>query len=213
MTKRGRAGWWTLAVLLLALVALLLLQRRSGGKGALLPSAASAACAPSSCAQLKCASGTHPRVDADRCCRECEPNLPIVPGHDRCAREKCAACPGGTRSEPVEGQCCPTCVQLNEEACKTGKALYDSRRAALDAELKSCSADDDCIVASFGDACSASCPVALNKREIGSVVGRLREEADVYCASCETPVFECPYPDATAARCAKGRCEFLPATP
>ena len=91
---------------------------------------------------------------------------------------------------------------------ETRQAQYDARRTVLEAELRGCRVDDDCMVASFGDACSASCPTPLNKQKLGSVVSHLREEAEVYCERCQIPTFECQYPDATAAKCLKGRCEF-----
>lgn len=182
------------------------------GRGASLRSAAEAsACPPLSCHTLKCSPGMHPRVDSDLCCRECVPNPPsppLVTGAERCAQEKCSPCGEDTRAEPIEGECCPRCVPLDGAACKAGRALYDARRTLLEAELRACHVDDDCMVASFGDACSASCPTPLNKQKLGSVVSHLREEAEVYCERCPTPAFACQYPDATTAKCLKGRCEF-----
>jgi hypothetical protein len=215
VTKLRKVGAWIAALIAIAIVTgvLFFFLRRSRQASVLQVADASAKCLPMSCHTLKCAVGTHPRMDADLCCRECEPNAPTLAINERCAQEKCNPCAEGTRAEPIEGQCCPRCVPLQDEACKKGKALYDARRSALEPELRACSADDDCMVASFGDACSASCPMPLNKQGLGPVVSLLREEADVYCNACPTPMFACQYPDATEASCLKGRCQFKLSNP
>lgn len=211
MTRRRRWGLWIAALLTIAVMigAWFLWSARRARLDA--DSKTAATCSPLSCHTLKCAAGMHARVDSDLCCRECVPNPPsaaITAGHDLCDREKCAPCGDLARAEPVEGECCPRCVPLDGAACKAGKALYDTRRTVLEAELRACNVDGDCMVASFGDACSASCPTPLNKQKLGPVVAHLREEAEVYCEKCPTPAFACQYPDATEAKCSNGRCEF-----
>jgi hypothetical protein len=64
------------------------------------------------------------------------------------------------------------------------------------------------MVASFTDACRASCSLPLNKLRLGSVVAHLREEAAVHCDRCAPEGFECPPLDVTDASCVRGRCEF-----
>lgn len=122
--------------------------------------------------------------------------------------DRCAECPAGMRPETVEGECCPRCVAADQQACERGKARYEDRYAQLEAELRACSVDDDCMVASFSDACRASCPLPLNKQNIGSVVARLQEAAAVHCQACAPERFECPRLATNAARCVGGRCEF-----
>lgn len=47
----------------------------------------------------------------------------------------------------------------------------------------------------------------LNKRALGPVVDRLREDAATFCASCSAPAFECIHRDATSVACVNQRCE------
>ena len=83
---------------------------------------------------------------------------------------------------------------------------------SLTAIVTSCASDDDCTVASFSDACRASCPLPLNKAGLGSVVSKLREAADQNCQECAPEPFTCPRQATDTARCVGGRCEFaLPA--
>lgn len=121
---------------------------------------------------------------------------------------ECEACPEGTRARPTPARCCPECVPVDEEACREGQAAYAARRAELEEELRSCKTDDDCMLASFGDACTASCPQALNKESIGPVASRLREEAAVHCELCFPPQLSCPPLPTKEVVCAAGRCEL-----
>lgn len=127
---------------------------------------------------------------------------------DPCARERCAECPAGMRPEAVEDECCPRCVAADQKACERGRDRYQDRYAELEAELRACSADADCMVASFSDACRASCPLPVNKQGLGSVVPKLQEAAAAQCGECAPQEFECPRRATDSARCVGGRCEF-----
>jgi hypothetical protein len=70
-------------------------------------------------------------------------------------------------------------------------ATVNARWSEFELQLRGCQADDDCSYASIGDACRASCPLALNKHQLASVVSRLRDEAARYCEACAPP-FDCP---------------------
>lgn len=131
---------------------------------------------------------------------------------DRCARERCEPCPTGMRPEEAPGECCPRCVAADQKACDGGRQRYEDRYAELEAELRGCASDDDCTVASFSDACRASCPLPLNKTALGAVVAKLSEAAALNCQACAPQPFACPRQPSDTARCVGGRCEFgLPA--
>ena len=165
-------------------------------------------CDPALCAPSQCKVGFHAELLHGGCCPSCVPDGEQFAEIDPCARAHCAACPQGTRPEAVPGQCCPRCVDSDREACEQGRARYEARRVELETKLRGCVADQDCTVASFGDACQASCPLALNKHSLGSVVANLREEASVHCEKCAPAPFECQHLDVKTARCVSGRCEL-----
>lgn len=127
---------------------------------------------------------------------------------DPCARQRCEPCPTGMRPEEAPGECCPRCVAADEKACDLGRQRYEDRYAELEVELRGCASDDDCTVASFSDACRASCPLPLNKTQLGAVVAKLSEAAALNCQECAPQSFTCPRQATDTARCVGGRCEF-----
>ena len=206
MTKRQRLGLLGFMSAALVLGVAVLMLRGGIAKRAV----ATPACASSTCPPLRCQPGFHAEIVAKACCPSCTPDPQRLAAPDRCAGEPCATCPSGSRAETVEGQCCPSCVHANEDACAQGRARYEARRSVLEGELRACTADDDCMVASFDDACRASCPLPLNKRRLGTVIANLREEASLYCELCAPERFDCPNLDPSGSRCVRGRCEFAP---
>jgi hypothetical protein len=172
------------------------------------PIAKASPCDRSPCKNAQCGAGFQPQASVDGCCTICVAQAPHTAPSGGCADARCPACPAGTREQPIADQCCPTCIAADGEACKRGLSQYDTRRAQLEDELRACKSSEDCTVASFSDACRASCPLALNRELLGSVVSRLREEASVYCEACAAPPFECTEETSTKAVCTKGRCEL-----
>ena len=183
-------------------------------------------CDVSACPPLNCAAGLQSKVIPGECCPSCVAVAEHVaePIADQraqppklenpCARQRCEPCPKGMRPEAAEGECCPRCIAANVEACERGRHRYEARSAELEAELRSCASDDDCMVASFGDACRANCPTPLNKVALGSVVSQLQAAAAEHCQECAPQPFECPRRNTDSARCVGGRCEFaLPTAP
>ena len=167
-----------------------------------------AACDRSSCPKVECAPGSRTKLGADGCCLECVAAAREPMNPESCAHIRCAPCAPGTREQVVAGQCCPSCVGVDDQACKKGKAAYEARWSELELQLRGCQADDDCSYASIGDACRASCPLALNKHQLAPVVSRLRDEAARYCEACAPPAFACPHHDVTGVACLNGRCEL-----
>ena len=165
-------------------------------------------CDPNRCPPTRCTAGFHSELGPDGCCLRCVESPRHEGRADPCAHERCSACPEGTQPQEAEGQCCPRCVSTDPEACERGRARYDLRRAELEAELRGCVESNDCMVASFADACQANCSMPLNKLRLGTVVANLREEAAVYCDKCAPESFACPDFDPRPPTCVRGRCEF-----
>ena len=209
VTRRGKAS--LLALTAAAALGAVLLLRSGSGKQAI----PAQRCDPSSCAPVACDPGFHAKVSPDACCPQCvpdaerDPEPPAPAPKDPCARQRCSPCPTGMRPEKVEGECCPRCVAADQKACEQGRNRYEDRYAEFEAKLRGCASDDECMVASFGDACRASCPLPLNKAGLGSVVSELREAAALHCQDCAPEPFECPRLNADSARCVSGRCEFV----
>jgi hypothetical protein len=208
VTKRGKQRIWVAfgVLLMLGAMVIALLPARSE------PLAAQgSACDPKACVPPRCAPGFHPELAPGACCAACRPDPLVSPPSrpDACAHQRCEPCPVGTREKPAPGEFCPTCVAIDRDACATGLAHYEARWSALESELRSCSADDDCMSASFTDACRATCPLPLNKQRLGSVASQLQEEAAVHCEQCQPPSFQCPeLSPSTKVVCVKGRCEY-----
>jgi len=211
VTERGkRAIWVGFGVLVMAAAMVIaLMPAQSAPRRASAPG-----CDPAKCIEPKCGPAQQARARAGECCPTCQvaphsstPSAP--PTLDACAHQRCEPCPDGTREQSTEGQCCPSCLPIDTDACSAGTARYEARWAELESELRSCSAADDCIAASFTDACRATCPLPLNKQRLGSVVSRLQEEASVHCEACPAPAFRCPEAPSSKVGCVKGRCEYL----
>lgn len=189
VTRRGKAG--VLAVTIVAALGAALFFKSGGGKRA--PLAQSSASVRAS----------QPSASPPSASLRAAPNA-----GNPCASQRCAPCPTGMRPETAPDECCPRCVSADQKACDGGRARYEDRYAELEAELRACTTDDDCMVASFSDACRASCPLPLNKQGLGSVVAKLSEAASVHCKDCAPQHFECPRLATDTARCVAGRCEF-----
>lgn len=127
-----------------------------------------------------------------------------------CDQAACASCPETTRPEPTEGECCPRCVALDQSACDLGQARYATLRREAEIELRRCKLDQDCIVASFGDACRASCPTPINREKLGPVAASLSEQAAGLCQQCAPAPYQCEYQASMVAHCVNDRCEVLP---
>lgn len=186
MTKRAKAGVLFVAIVA-ALGAALLFERGPGERAAV----------PSAVASNSAASASEP-----------PPPSRVLKADNPCTRERCAPCPTDKRPEIVPGECCPRCVSADQTACERGRDRYQHSYTELEAELRACTTDDDCMVASFGDACRASCPLPLNKQALGAVVPKLRQAASVRCKDCAPQQFECPRIATDSAQCVGGRCEF-----
>jgi predicted membrane-bound mannosyltransferase len=188
VTKRGMAGVLAMAIVAALGAALLFESGRRKPAPLARPSASSGKSEPSASEPV---------------------SPPAAPKADNpCTRERCAPCPSGMRPETVAGECCPRCVSADQEACERGRGRYEDSTAELEVELRACTSDDDCMIASFSDACRARCPLPLNKQALGSVVTKLREAASVHCKDCAPQQFECPRIATDAAQCVAGRCEF-----
>jgi hypothetical protein len=172
------------------------------------PASASGPCDPSACPKLSCPAGVRTEVGPDGCCPKCAKFEHPKAAERPCTNERCASCPAGTREETIPGLCCPRCVTDDDEACTKGRARYRARYAELEGELRRCSVDEDCAYVSFGDACRATCPLPLNKQKLGTVVARLRDEADSSCGSCAAPAFDCVHRDSASVACVNRRCEL-----
>lgn len=62
-------------------------------------------------------------------------------------------------------------------------------------------------MASFGDACRASCPTPINREKLGLVASTLSEQAQRLCSQCAPAVFQCEYQASMDTRCVASRCE------
>jgi hypothetical protein len=184
VTRRGGTIFGVALAIVIALVALFLFSRRGHSE------LAASDCDPQSCATPACPPGARLELAKDSCCPVCVPTkkgppLPLGPTAPRAA----------SSAEP-------------SAACATGQALYLERFTELEPELRACEVDSDCIYASFGDACRASCPLPVNKVKLGPVVSSLRAEAEARCDDCDAPAFDCTHRDSTAVACVRGRCEL-----
>lgn len=125
-----------------------------------------------------------------------------------CDRAQCPSCPLGTSAQTKPDVCCPVCISHDDRACDEGLAHYESLRTRLDAELRSCKEDGDCIVVSHSDTCSKTCPSPVNKLKIGSIVPLLREQSAKLCEACPRPELNCKARLSDAVACVEGLCEF-----
>jgi hypothetical protein len=192
LTNRTMAKWWRGVVMFALLAAIVTLAWRFGAPAS---GRAGKTSIPSKTAVPSTSSG--PLVPHA---------VPVV----RCDQAACSACPEKTRPESVEGECCPRCVALDQSACDFGQARYGVLRREAEIELRSCKLDQDCIVASFGDACRASCPTPLNREKLGPVAASLSEQAEGLCQHCAPAAYQCEYQASMVAHCVNNRCEVLP---
>lgn len=170
-------------------------------------------CDVRACQKLTCEPGSHPEIAGAGCCPSvCVEDPPPPTPPNPCADVACAPCAPNTKARYVEGQCCYECVPLDQGSCATGRAEYEARWPAIEEELRACSTDDDCMYASLADDCRYTCPLPVNKYEIGPLVNQLYEDAAAYCASCPPPDSSCPPFTPRAVSCVAGRCEFAPTT-
>jgi len=143
-------------------------------------------------------------------CSSCGPAAPHALPVARCDQAACAPCPEKTRPQSTEGECCPRCVGLDQSACDLGQARYAALRREVETELRRCKLDQDCIVASFGDTCRASCPTPLNREKLGPAAADLSAQAEGLCQQCAPAAYQCEYQASMAAHCVNERCEVLP---
>jgi hypothetical protein len=168
-------------------------------------------CDLDACSRVQCEPGFHPELGEDDCCPVCVADPPPPVSQDPCADVSCAECPNGTVAVTQPGECCRTCRAIDLEACAVGREQYDAWKADFLEPHLACEQDDDCTYASVGDWCRYTCPLAINKYQMGAAFAGLNDEAEELCSTCPLPEISCPeFDPSTAVACVEGRCEFHP---
>lgn len=160
-------------------------------------------CDPHSCPVQSCRKGSVLRKKPGNCCPEC---VKVEPASADCEGFECDECPQGPRVR----ECCPACVPAHDKQCDDGRRKYAEIRPDFEERLVTCTADTDCMLASFVDDCRPTCSMPLNKMRLGEVVSGLQEEARKLCGSCTPAKFECPNLDTKSVACLGGECVLDP---
>lgn len=165
-------------------------------------------CAAVECPSLTCGEGERPSRRPGECCARCTSTEMAAKTPQDCSSIQCEGCPPDTQPEQVKGACCPVCRPLSNAACDEGRAEYDQKVAGLETELRACSSDEDCIVASYSDSCRYVCPSPVNKLALGKVVERLRAIGSEHCGSCSEMPSSCAAQVDQSVVCRAGACAF-----